>query len=52
MAIAEIDSAPVGAGKIRIVSVNQLETNIFNVYINDGNGNLVDNDFILMVTAR
>jgi hypothetical protein len=52
MAIAEIDSAPVGAGAIRIVSVNQLETNIFNVYINDGNGNLVDNDFVFIVTAR
>jgi hypothetical protein len=52
MAIAEIDSAPVGAGAIRIVSVNQLQPNIFNVYINDGNGNLVDNDLIFMVTAR
>jgi hypothetical protein len=52
MAIAEIDSAPVGAGAIRIVSINQLQPNIFNVYINDGNGNLVDNDFVFMVTAR
>jgi hypothetical protein len=52
MAIAEIDSAPVGAGAIRIVSVNQLQTGNFNVYINDGNGNLVDNDFIFMVTGR
>jgi len=52
MAIAEIDSAPVGAGAIRIVSINQLEPNIFNVYINDGNGNLVDNDFVIIVTAR
>jgi hypothetical protein len=52
MAIAEIDSAPVGAGAIRIVSINQLYPNIFNVYINDGNGNLVDNDFVFMATAR
>lgn len=52
MAIAEIDSAPVGAGAIRIMSVNQLHTSHFNIYINDGNGNLVDNDFIFMVTAR
>jgi hypothetical protein len=52
MAIAEIDTAPVGAGAIRIVSINQLYPNIFNVYINDGNGNLVDNDFVFMVTAR
>lgn len=52
MVIAEIDSAPVGAANLRIVSINQLETNIFNVYINDGNGNLVNNDFVFMVTAR
>ena len=52
MAIAEIDTAPVGAAAIRIVSINQLERNIFNVYINDGNGNLVNNDFVFMVTAR
>jgi hypothetical protein len=52
MAIAEIDTAPVNAGQIRIVSINQLSTNIFDVYINDGNGNLVNNDFVFMVTAR
>jgi hypothetical protein len=52
MAIAEIDTAPVGAGAIRIVSINQLSPNTFNVYINDGNGNLVNNDFVFMVTAR
>lgn len=52
MAIAEIDAAPVNAGQIRIVSINQLAANIFDVYINDGNGNLVNNDFVFMVTAR
>jgi hypothetical protein len=52
MAIAEIDNAPVGAANIRIVSINQLQPNIFDVYINDGNGNLVNNDFVFMVTAR
>ena len=52
MAIAEIDTAPVNAGQIRIVSINQLASNIFDVYINDGNGNLVNNDFVFMVTAR
>jgi len=52
MAIAEIDSAPDSAAEIRIVSVNQLQPTIFDVYINDGNGNLVDNDFVFMVTAR
>jgi hypothetical protein len=52
MVIAEIDTAPVGAANLRIVSINQLQPNIFNVYINDGNGNLVNNDFVFMVTAR
>jgi hypothetical protein len=52
MAVAEIDTAPANAGQIRIVSVNQLAVNIFDVYINDGNGNLVNNDFVFMVTAR
>ena len=52
IAIAEIDTAPTGAGDLRIVSINQLEPNIFTVYINDGNGNLVNNDFVFMVTAR
>jgi hypothetical protein len=52
MAIAEIDTAPANATQIRIVSVNQLAANIFDVYINDGNGDLVNNDFVFMVTAR
>jgi len=52
MAIAEIDTAPVGLANIRIVSINQLLPNIFNIYINDGNGDLVNNDFVFMVTAR
>jgi hypothetical protein len=52
MAIAEIDAAPFGAGAIRIVSINQVQPGNFNVYINDGNGNLVDNDFVFMATAR
>ncbi len=52
MAIAEIDTAPASAAQIRIVSINQLDTNIFDIYINNGNGALVDNDFTFMVTAR
>ena len=51
-AIAEIDVAPVGAANVRIVSINQIAPNIFNVYINDGSWNLVDNDFVFMVVAR
>lgn len=54
MAIAEIefDAAPVNAGQLRIVSINQVASNIFDVYINNGNGALVNNDFVFMVTAR
>ena len=52
MAIAEIDSAPDSAAEVRIVSINQMAPNIFNVYINNGNWALVDNDFVFMVTAR
>jgi hypothetical protein len=52
MAIAEIDTAPTSAATVRIVSINQVAVNIFNVYINNGNWALVDNDFVFMVTAR
>ena len=52
MAMAEIDTAPVNAATVRIVSINQMSANSFNVYINDGSGSLVDNDFVFMVTAR
>jgi hypothetical protein len=51
-AIAEIDAAPVGAANVRIVSINQTSVNTFNVYINNGSWNLVNNDFVIMVTAR
>ncbi len=52
MAIAEIDTAPTDAAHVRIVSVNQVGLNTFEVFINDGSWNLVDNDFVFMVTAR
>jgi hypothetical protein len=52
MAIAEIDTAPTTAAGLMIVSINQLSANIFDVYINNGSGTPVDNDFVVMVTAR
>lgn len=52
IAIAEIDSAPTSASALRIVSINQRDNRLFDVYINDGTGNLVDNDFVFIVTAR
>lgn len=52
MAVAETDTAPVGASNVRIVSVNQVGTGEFRVYITNGSYNLVDNDFVFMVTGR
>jgi hypothetical protein len=52
VAIAEVDAAPANAASVRIVSVNQTGVDTFSVYINDGNFNLVNNDFVFMVTAR
>ena len=52
MAIAELDTPPVGAANVRIVSIDQITVNQFVVYINNGNWALVDNDFVFMVTAR
>jgi len=52
IAIAEVDSPPIGAANVRIVSVNQIGQNQFVVYINNGNWALVDNEFAFMVTAR
>jgi hypothetical protein len=52
IAIAEIESLPANAGGLRIVSINQASTYTFRVYINDGTGTPVDNDFVFMVTAR
>jgi len=52
IAIAELDTPPVGAANVRIVSINQITVNQFVVYINNGNWVLVDNDFVFMVTAR
>ncbi|KAA3661675.1 MAG: hypothetical protein DWQ04_15780, partial [Chloroflexi bacterium] len=52
MAIAEIDSQPIGASGMRIVSINQTGSQTFTVYINNGNFNPVNNDFVFMVTGR
>jgi len=52
MAIAEIDNQPDEASEIRLVSVNQSSTTSFEVYINDGSFDPVNNDFVFMVTGR
>jgi len=52
MAIAEIDAEPSNAAASRIVSINQLTTNSFRVYIQNGNFAMTDNDFTVIVTGR
>ncbi len=52
IAIAEVESLPANAAGLRIVSINQAASYTFRVYINDGTGAPVDNDFVFMVTAR
>jgi hypothetical protein len=52
IAIAEIESSPANAAGLRIVSINQASTYTFRVYVNNGTGTPVDNDFVFMVTAR
>jgi hypothetical protein len=52
IALANVESQPVNAEGVRIVSINQTANNIFRVYINDGTGAVVDEGFVFMVTAR
>jgi hypothetical protein len=54
VAIAEVENPPNSADDVRIVSINQTggQRNNFEVYINDGNWNLVDEDFVFMLTGR
>jgi len=49
---AELDAAPNSAASIRIVTINQVSTNSFDVYINNGSFTPTDNDFVFIVTAR
>ncbi|MGR3811240.1 type VI secretion system Vgr family protein [Jiulongibacter sp. NS-SX5] len=48
----EIDNAPTTAGSMRIASFNFNGNGTFEVYINDGNGTPVDNDFTFILTGR
>ena len=52
MAVTEIDTQPTNAAAVRFVSINQTSSQTFEVYINDGNFNPVNNDFVFMVTGR
>lgn len=51
--IPEIDAAPTTAAGLRIASVNLVAAGVeFDVFINNGSGTLVDNDFQVIVTGR
>ena len=52
VAVAEVDSQPTTAAGLRIISVNQNAQNRFDVWINDGTGAAVNNDFLFIVTGR
>lgn len=54
IATAEIDlpDRPTNSASMRVVAINQVGNNSFYVYMNDGNGTPVNNDFVFMVTAR
>ena len=53
MVVPEVDDPPTNAASLRIASVNQKSTaSQFTVYMNNGQGTLVDNDFLFMVTGR
>jgi hypothetical protein len=52
MAVAEVEAIPNSAATARIVTINQVTTSTFDVYIVNGSWAAVDNDFTFMVTAR
>ncbi len=51
-ASAEVDGPPSGLASLRIVMINQIATNRFAVYIVNGSGTPVNNDFTFIVTGR
>ena len=44
--------SPNSAATARLVTIDQIGTNTFTVYINNGSFAPVNNDFVFMVTAR
>ncbi len=51
-ASAEIDSRPTNLSQCRFVAVDQDDGNKFRVYINNGSGEPVNNEFTFIVTGR
>jgi len=52
MAIAQLNTQPTTAAGTRIVSVNQVTFNTFEVYIQNGLFSAADADFVIIVTGR
>ena len=50
IAVAEVDKQPQDLTNMRIASVNQLRTGVFEIFVNDGSGRPVDND-VLFIAA-
>jgi len=51
-ASAEVDAIPNSVTKARLIYVDQVDENTFNVYITDGAFTAKDNEFTFIVTAR
>lgn len=52
VAVAEVDSQPLTAGNMRLVSVNQNSGYRFDVWINNGSFAPTNSDFVFIVTGR
>jgi uncharacterized protein involved in type VI secretion and phage assembly len=52
VATAQVPLQPFGPAELRVASVIQEDQNVFEVFTNDGLGNPVDCDFVILVTAR
>ena len=52
VANVELDSQPASAAAVRFVSIDQVFTNLFRVYINDGTFAPVDSEFTVVVFGR
>ena len=52
IANAEVDGAPTSAALARLVTVNEVDADTFEVFITNGSYALVDNDFTFIATGR
>jgi hypothetical protein len=52
VATVETDSPPTGASSMRFLTINQVTTSTFDVYITNGSFAATDNDFTFIVTGR